>query len=175
MLSSGHCCGGVQYKGILEHTRHACSLQHQLQVHSPSARTNLHPCALLGGMHSCWMGTLPDRATLEHSSAAPTSRHDFARERYRTTCAHCGLHQLLLPTEVILTCNMALQSQFGEFFSSPCQQASVTIPSTTSEWTCGLKLSGTFNCSRKPPPTFHNISASTKLPVSAVSGPGPAV
>ncbi len=53
--------------------------------------------------------------------------------------------------------NIALQSQFGAFFSSPCQQASVTIPSTTSEWTCGLKLSGTFNCSRKHSLAPHTI------------------
>ena len=39
------------------------------------------------------------------------------------------------------------QSQFGSFFSSPCQQTSVSIPSVTPEWTCGLNLSGTFNCS----------------------------
>ncbi|CAK0736637.1 hypothetical protein CVIRNUC_000778 [Coccomyxa viridis] len=43
------------------------------------------------------------------------------------------------------TCSV--QSQFGSFFSSPCQQTSVSIPSVTPEWTCGLNLSGTFNCS----------------------------
>ena len=43
-----------------------------------------------------------------------------------------------------------MQSRFGTFFSSPCQKTTVTIPSTTPEWTCGLKLSGTFNCTGEP-------------------------
>lgn len=81
------------------------------------------------------------------------------RQNATAVCSepHCGLPQPLLPAEVILSCNTALQSQFGAFFSSPCQQTSVTIPSSTSEWTCGLKLSGTFSCSRKPPPALHII------------------
>ena len=141
---------------IVEHNRYACDLQKQLRcTHHLSGPicTNvpyLEVCIAAG------MGPSPDRATLGRSSAAPTSRTKFAPERYRCVAEpHYGLHQLLLLKEVTLSCNMALQSQFGAFFSSPCQQASVTIPSTTSEWTCGLKLSGTFNCSSKPPPAFH--------------------
>ena len=52
------------------------------------------------------------------------------------------------------------QSQFGSFFSSPCQQTSVTIPSVTPEWTCGLNLSGTFNCSSKH---CNDMSSALKL------------
>ncbi|KAK9915704.1 hypothetical protein WJX75_002879 [Coccomyxa subellipsoidea] len=40
--------------------------------------------------------------------------------------------------------NCNLQSQF---FGSPCNQGPVTIPSSGVEWTCGLRLQGTFNCS----------------------------
>ncbi|EIE26113.1 hypothetical protein COCSUDRAFT_61109 [Coccomyxa subellipsoidea C-169] len=40
--------------------------------------------------------------------------------------------------------NCALDSHF---FGSPCNQGPVTIPSTGVEWTCGMRLQGTFNCS----------------------------
>ncbi|BDA44399.1 hypothetical protein COCOBI_05-5830 [Coccomyxa sp. Obi] len=39
------------------------------------------------------------------------------------------------------TCNV--QSQF---FGSPCNQGSVSIPTTGVQWTCGIRLDGTFNC-----------------------------
>ena len=52
------------------------------------------------------------------------------------------------------------QSQFGSFFSSPCQQTGVSIPSITPEWTCGLNLSGTFNCSGKH---CHDMSNTMEL------------
>lgn len=44
------------------------------------------------------------------------------------------------------TFGMRAQSTFGPFFPSPCMQTPVSIPSFGVEWTCGLQLDGTFNC-----------------------------
>ena len=65
-------------------------------------------------------------------------------------CPGVCVHVHACACRLLVTARGGLQSQFGTFFSSPCQQTTVTIPSSTPEWTCGLKLSGTFNCAGKP-------------------------
>ena len=39
----------------------------------------------------------------------------------------------------------------SQFFGSPCNQGPVSIPSTGVQWTCGIRLDGTFNCTCKQP------------------------
>ncbi len=42
----------------------------------------------------------------------------------------------------------SVQGAFGSFFGGPCQQvASIPTPSTTTPWSCGINVAGSFLCS----------------------------
>lgn len=63
---------------------------------------------------------------------------------------------------MIFVCG-CLQSTFSTIFGSPCSQATVTVPSRTIYWTCGLTVEGAFGCQGPLQLTFpcQSILAST--------------